>query len=123
VLNNSALASRKYSEASEVVTSLRRPDTAPALREAPGEVAATLTIDNVIREISDLRLAIREAFVAASPEYQLLNELTENGLRDCAKCLRELESRAAQHPYNKMLLRIDAAYDTARNMTRAGAKF
>lgn len=123
MLNNSALASKRSPEALEIVTSLRRLDTASAPREISSELAPTLTIDTVIREISELRTAVREAFVVACPEYQLLNELTENGLRDCAKCLRELEARAAQHPYNKMLLRIDSAYDTARQMTRAGVKF
>ncbi len=122
MLNNSALASRKYPETLETVTSLRRLEAGSALREVPVEPAANLSIDNVIREISELRTSIREAFVVASPEYQLLNELTESGLRDCAKCLRELEARAAQHPYNKMLLKIDAAFDAARRMTRAGTK-
>lgn len=123
MLNNSAFASRKSPEALEIVTSFRRSENGSTPRETPAEHATTLTIDTVIRNISELRTAIREAFVVACPEYQLLNELTENGLRDCAKCLRELEARAAQHPYNKMLLRIDAAYDTARQMTRAGVKF
>ena len=125
-MTSTALASRTAVPASEVVTALRRiengtlvagPYVAPARAER-----ADLDLDAVIRELSDLRMAVRHAFVAASPEYQLLLELSDTGLRDCAKCVRELEARAAQHPYNKMLAKIDVAYDAAVRATRPGGR-
>ena len=147
-MSSPALAARYAVPASEVVTALRRIENAAGM---PGAGAASafapasagpaylgrpatdtserlldrareLSLDSVIRDIADLRVSIRHAFVAASPEYQLLIELSENGLRDCAKCVRELEARAAQHPYNKMLTKIDAAYDTAVRATRSDFK-
>ena len=122
-MNSSVHAWRNPPSASEVTTALRRVETDPMTRDVAAPESAGLSLDAVILEISNLRTTVREAFVAASPEYQLLTELTENGLRDCAKCLRELEARAAQHPYNRMLIKIDAAYDAARRLTRANAQF
>ena len=126
-MSSPALALRNPAAVPDIASARRRQEIGMAGvdRMAPdfaSERSNTLTIDGVIREIGDLRIAVRQAFLAASPEYQLLFELTENGLRDCAKCLRELEARAAQHPYNKMLIKIDAAYDAAVRMTRAGKK-
>jgi hypothetical protein len=130
-MNNSAQASRHSVPSSEVVTALRRIESSVVV---PGPFAigqefnsrnarqSELNLDTVIRDIADLRIAVRHAFIEASPEYQLLIELSDNGLRDCAKCVRELEARAAQHPYNKMLTKIDVAYDAAVRSTRAGVK-
>ena len=126
-MNSHPATARQGVPSSEVVTALRRIENgtvipgyfaAEAVRERQGEV----TLDSVVRDIADLRIAIRHAFIAASPEYQLLIELSENGLRDCAKCVRELETRAAQHPYNKMLTKVDAAYDAAVRTSRPGGK-
>ena len=131
-MNNSASVSRNSVPTSEVVTALRRiengtlvampytPEARP-LEPRPAR-PAELSLDAVIRELSDLRMAVRHAFVNASPEYQLLLELSDTGLRDCAKCVRELEARAAQHPYNKMLAKIDVAYDSAVRATRPGSR-
>jgi hypothetical protein len=145
-MSSAALASRHSVPASEVVTALRRiengvvvPGPFAANYDAAGRTSQSrlahdpandrqghrqgdLTLDTVLRDIADLRIAVRHAFIEASPEYQLLIELSDNGLRDCAKCVRELESRAAQHPYNKMLTKIDTAYDSAVRATRAGVK-
>lgn len=145
-MSSSALVSRPSVPASEVVTALRHIESGVVvpgpfsgnsdaasrlgqvreLRDLPPERQTgrhgAVTLDTVIRDIADLRIAVRHAFIEASPEYQLLIELSDNGLRDCAKCVRELEARAAQHPYNKMLTKIDAAYDAAVRSTRAGLK-
>ena len=118
-------ASRNAVPAADVVTALRRIENGNFphdLQDRGSDRQGELNLDTVIRGIADLRIAVRHAFIAASPEYQLLLELSENGLRDCAKCVRELEARAAQHPYNKMLNKIDAAYDAAVRTTRAGNK-
>ena len=128
-MTSAALAYRNSIPAAEVVTALRRIEngmpvsgstSAESRKQRDG--GSELPLDSVIRELSDLRMAVRHAFVAASPEYQLLLELSETGLRDCAKCVRELEARAAQHPYNKMLGKIDAAYDAAVRATRPGGR-
>ena len=113
-MSSPALVVRNPSPVPDFAGARRRtdPTIVPMDRVDAGTARSeTMTIDGMIREIGELRMAVRTAFLAASPEYQLLFELTENGLRDCAKCLRELEARAAQHPYNKMLIKIDAAYD------------
>ena len=126
-MSTQALTMRIPAPVQDIVSARRRQNDGATqldrgVHNFPNDSSVPLTIDGVIREIGDLRIAIRQAFLVASPEYQLLFELTENGLRDCAKCLRELEARAAQHPYNKMLIKIDAAYDAAVRMTRAGLK-
>jgi hypothetical protein len=126
-MNSSTMSARHAVPASEVVTALRRIENGTVIpgnfvNEANRDRGVELSLDSVVRDIADLRIAVRHAFIGASPEYQLLIELSDNGLRDCAKCVRELEARAAQHPYNKMLTKIDAAYDAAMRMTRAGTK-
>ena len=126
-MSSQPATARQSVPSSDVVTALRRIENGTVVpgyfgAEPPRERQSELTLDSVIRDIADLRIAIRHAFIAASPEYQLLIELSENGLRDCAKCVRELEARAAQHPYNKMLTKVDAAYDAAVRTTSGGTK-
>ena len=55
----------------------------------------------------------------SSSVYQILQQLEESGLKDCARCTRELETRLASNPHYVVLRKIAEAEKLVSELTAA----
>lgn len=111
-------------------------DTAPDLEPSPlflkvsppGNEAASLgtrlsqllaqeTPDTLLDRLGAFKRTVEDALRRSSSAYQILRQLEDSGLKDCARCTRELESRLAGNPHYVVLAKIAEAERAVRELT------
>ena len=94
----------------------------------PGNEAASLgarlsqllaqeTPDTLLDRLGEFKRSVDEALRRSSSVYQILRQLEDSGLKDCAKCTRELEARLAGNPHYVVLGKIAEAERAVRELT------
>ena len=94
----------------------------------PGNEAASLgtrlsqllaqeTPDTLLDRLGEFKRTVEDALKRSSSAYQILRQLEDSGLKDCARCTRELESRLAGNPHYVVLAKIAEAERAVRELT------
>jgi hypothetical protein len=73
------------------------------------ELLAQETPNELLTRLGDFKRSVANALQRSSSAYQLLRQLEDNGLKDCARCTAELEERLASNPHYVVLGKIAEA--------------
>lgn len=73
------------------------------------ELLAQETPHDLLGRLGDFKRSVEDALRRSSSTYKLLQQLEESGLKDCARCTRELEARLAGNPHYVVLRKIAEA--------------
>jgi hypothetical protein len=73
------------------------------------ELLAQETPEALLGRLAEFRQSVEEALRRSSSAYHILRQLEESGLKDCARCTRELEARLANNPHYLVLGKIAEA--------------
>jgi hypothetical protein len=73
------------------------------------EILAQETPDDLLSRLAMFRKSVEEALRRSSSAFHILRQLEESGLKDCARCTRELEARLANNPHYLVLGKIAEA--------------
>jgi hypothetical protein len=81
------------------------------------ELLAQETPHDLLGRLGDFRRSEADALRRSSSTYKLLQQLEESGLKDCARCTRELEARLAGNPHYLVLRKIAEAEKLVADLT------
>ena len=81
------------------------------------ELLAQETPHDLLGRLGDFRRSVEDALRRSSTTYRLLQQLEESGLKDCARCTRELEARLAGNPHYAVLRKIAEAEKLVADLT------
>lgn len=73
------------------------------------ELLAQETPHELLGRLAEFKRSVDEPLRRSSSAYQLLRQLEESGLKDCARCTHELEARLAGNPHFVVLRKIAEA--------------
>ena len=68
-------------------------------RALAGYFHRQVKIERLALRLGEFRKSVRETLIASSSAFAILDQLADSGLKDCAKCTRELEARLAGNPH------------------------
>jgi hypothetical protein len=93
------------------VPDVRRPAAmdAASLGARLTELLSQETPDDLLQRLGEFKRSVHAALARSSTAYQILRQLEDSGLRDCARCTRELEERLAGNPHYLVLGKIEEA--------------
>jgi hypothetical protein len=83
------------------------------------QLLAQETPNDLLGRLVEFRQSVEEALRRSSSAYQILHQLEESGLKDCARCTRELETRLAGNPHYVVLRKIAEAEKLVSELTAA----
>jgi hypothetical protein len=81
------------------------------------ELLAQETPHDLLGRLAEFKRSVDEPLRRSSSTYQLLRQLEESGLKDCARCTRELEARLAGNPHYIVLCKLDEAEKAVAELT------
>lgn len=84
------------------------------------ELLAQDTPEDLLRRLSDFKQSIEKALQRSSSAYQILQQLEESGLGDCARCTRELQERMATNPHYVVLAKLGEAEKLVSDLVNIG---
>ena len=93
------------------------PDEAASLGARLSELLAQETPDDLLGRLAEFKQSVEEALRRSSSAYHILRQLEESGLKDCARCTRELEARLAGNPHYVVLAKIAEAEKLVAELT------
>jgi hypothetical protein len=73
------------------------------------ELLAQETPDDLLERLGQFKRSVEVALRRSSSAFHILRQLEESGLKDCARCTRELEARLAGNPHYLVLAKIAEA--------------
>src|SRR5262245_49230402 len=73
------------------------------------ELLAQETPQDLLFRIEEFKRSVDEALRRSSSAYQILRQLEESGLKDCARCTQELEGRLKTNPHYVVLRKLAEA--------------
>ena len=83
------------------------------------QLLAQETPNDLLGRLAEFKLSVDDALRRSSSAYQILRQLEESGLKDCARCTRELETRLAGNPHYVVLRKIAEAEKLVSELTAA----
>src|SRR2546423_3630710 len=81
------------------------------------QLLAQETPHDLLGRLADFKQSVEDALRRSSSAYQILRQLEESGLKDCARCTRELETRLACNPHYVVLRKIAEAEKAVSELT------
>lgn len=81
------------------------------------ELLALETPDDLLGRLAEFKRSVEDALRRSSSAYHILRQLEESGLKDCARCTRELETRLAGNPHYLVLSKIAEAEKLVSELT------
>jgi hypothetical protein len=106
------LFARTTAKEPALVPQIRRPPLggdAVSLGTRLSELLSQETPDDLLLRLADFKRSVHDALLRASSPYQILHQLEDSGLKDCARCTQELEARLATNPHYVVLGKITEA--------------
>jgi hypothetical protein len=85
------------------------------------ELLAQETPQDLLGRLGDFKRSVDLALRRSSSVYQILQQLEESGLKDCARCTQELEARLARNPHYVVLRKIEEAEKLVAEVTASRA--
>jgi hypothetical protein len=83
------------------------------------QLLAQETPRDLLGRLAEFRQSVEDALKRSSSAFQILQQLEESGLKDCARCTRELETRLAANPHYVVLRKIAEAEKLVSELTAA----
>jgi hypothetical protein len=83
------------------------------------QLLAQETPRDLLGRLAEFKHSVEDALRRSSSVYQILQQLEENGLTDCARCTQELETRLAGNPHYVVLCKIAEAEKLVSELTAA----
>lgn len=83
------------------------------------QLLAQETPHDLLGRLADFKQSVEDALRRSLSAYQILRQLEESGLKDCARCTRELETRLAANPHYVVLRKIAEAEKAVSELTSA----
>ncbi len=83
------------------------------------ELLSQETPSDLLGRLGEFKRSVEVALQRSSSAYQILRQLEESGLKDCARCTRELEQRLAVNPHYVVLAKIAEAEKLVSELTAA----
>jgi hypothetical protein len=84
------------------------------------ELLSQETPDDLLNRLAEFRRSVELALERSSSAYQVLRQLEDSGLKDCARCSRELEARLAGNAHYIVLSKIAEAERLVSEATARG---
>ena len=81
------------------------------------QLLAQETPHDLLGRLGQFKQSVEEALRRSSSIYQILQQLEESGLKDCARCTQELETRLAGNPHYVVLRKIAEAEKLVSELT------
>jgi hypothetical protein len=81
------------------------------------ELLALETPDDLLGRLTEFKRSVEDALRRSSSAFHILRQLEESGLKDCARCTRELEARLAGNPHYLVLAKISEAEKLLAELT------
>ena len=81
------------------------------------QLLAQETPRDLLGRLAEFRQSVEDALRRSSSIYQILRQLEESGLKDCARCTQELEMRLAANPHYVVLRKIAEAEKLVSELT------
>ena len=83
------------------------------------QLLAQETPHDLLGRLAEFKQSVEDALRRSSSVYQILQQLEESGLKDCARCTHELETRLAGNPHYVVLRKIAEAEKLVSELTAA----
>ena len=81
------------------------------------ELLAQETPHDLLGRLGEFKRSVEDALRRSSSIYEILRQLEESGLKDCARCTRELEARLDGNPHYIVLRKIAQAEKAVAELT------
>lgn len=81
------------------------------------ELLSQETPAELLSRLGEFKRSVELALQRSSSSYQVLRQLEDSGLKDCARCTRELEQRLAGNPHYVVLSKITEAERLVSQLT------
>jgi hypothetical protein len=79
------------------------------LRSRLTELMGEQTPEQLAQRLSEFKRSVHQTLIASSSAFAILDQLADSGLKDCAKCTHELQSRLATNPHYLVLGKLQEA--------------
>lgn len=102
-----------------LVPEIRRPPIggdAVSLGARLSELLSQESPDDLLLRLADFKRSVHDALLRASSAYQILHQLEDSGLKDCARCTEEIEARLASNPHYLVLGKIAEAEKLVKDL-------
>lgn len=83
------------------------------------QLLAQETPRDLLVRLREFKHSVEDALKRSSSVYQILQQLEESGLKDCARCTTELEQRLANNPHYVVLRKLAEAETAVQELTAA----
>jgi hypothetical protein len=83
------------------------------------QLLAQETPKDLLARLGEFRQSVEHELRRSSSAFQILQQLEESGLKDCARCTQELETRLASNPHYVVLRKIAEAEKLVVELTAA----
>jgi hypothetical protein len=83
------------------------------------QLLAQETPHDLLGRLAEFKQSVEDALRRSSSAYQILRQLEESGLKDCARCTREMETSLAGNPHYVVLRKIAEAEKAVSELTLA----
>lgn len=93
-------------------------DEAISLGARLSELLAEETPEDLLRRLEAFKRSVEESLMRSSSAFQILRQLEGSGLKDCARCTKELEDRLTNNPHFKVLGKLGEAEQLLSEFTR-----
>lgn len=84
------------------------------------ELLAEETPEDLLKRVKSFKRSVEDALARSSSAFQILRQLETSGLKDCARCTRELEDRLAKNPHYQVLNKLAEAEELVRALGAGG---
>jgi hypothetical protein len=81
------------------------------------QLLAQETPNDLLARVTEFRRSVEQELRRTSSIYQILEQLEESGLQDCARCTEELEARLAANPHYIVLRKLAEAEKQLADIT------
>jgi hypothetical protein len=81
------------------------------------DVSSSNGSDDIGRDLQSVVDKLKDRLAANSPEYKALVVINGAGLRDCTRCVRELETRLAGNPSYVLLKKLEELHGLSQQVS------
>lgn len=82
------------------------------------ELLAEETPEDLLRRLQAFKRSVEDSLSRSSSAFQILRQLEGSGLKDCARCTKELEERLANNPHFNVLRKLNEAEQVLAQFSR-----
>lgn len=84
------------------------------------ELLAEESPEELLRRLQSFKRSVEDSLARSSSAFQILRQLDDAGLKECARCTEELEQRLARNPHYRVLGKLAEAEQLVAELTAPG---